>query len=192
MDLLKKLEIIAALFSLICVYLAAKNHILNWPVAIIASLLYAFVFFQNRFYSESLLQIVFMLFQLYGWWFWSPFNPNKKESHIKHIPKKYVLPTIWVFLIVYFIWLQGYLKFFTNAQQPYLDTFLSILSITALWMQANRWIAHWYLWIVADILYVPMFFFGGNQITALLYLVFIGLAIHGLLSWAQKLKTPLQ
>ena len=49
-------EISAAVLSLWCVWLAAKNNILNWPVAMAASVIYAYVFYQNRFFSETYLQ----------------------------------------------------------------------------------------------------------------------------------------
>jgi nicotinamide mononucleotide transporter len=55
-------------------------------------------------------------------------------------------------------------------------------------MQAKRWYESWFLWIIADIIYVPMFFLGDQPITAALYLVFIFLAIFGLLEWKKAIK----
>jgi nicotinamide mononucleotide transporter len=53
-------------------------------------------------------------------------------------------------------------------------------------MQAKRWIEHWYLWILADIIYVPMFYLGDQIITAGLYFIFIGLAYFGLKQWKKE------
>ncbi len=180
------LEAIAALLSLWCVYLAAKNHILNWPIAMLASILYFFVFYQNRFFSESYLQVIFFLFQAYGWWFWSSLNKSKSEKKIENIPPKTALKTTLVFFIAYGIWVFIYLRINPNAQMPYLDTFLTVLSVTGLWMQAHRWIENWFLWILADICYAPMFYWGKSYITAALYGVFIALAIKGYLMWRKE------
>jgi nicotinamide mononucleotide transporter len=181
-------EISAAILSLWCVWLAAKNNILNWPIAMLASVIYAYVFYQNRFFSETYLQGIFFLFQIFGWWYWSSLNPQKTEKTIHNLPKSHILPLTGVFLLAYFVWLKIYLSYHPNAQQPYLDTFLTVLSVTALWMQARRWIENWYLWILADLFYVPMFFWGKQYITAALYGVFIILATKGYFMWRREMK----
>ena len=181
-------ETIAAILSLWCVWLAAKNNVMNWPVAMLASVIYAYVFYQNRFYSETYLQIVFFAFQSYGWWFWSNFNSNKSEKTIQHMPSRFRIIIPIVFLVVFTIWLNVYLYFYPNAQQPYVDAFLTVLSITALWMQARRWLENWYLWILADLFYVPMFLIGNQYITSALYALFVVLATKGLLMWRQEMN----
>lgn len=188
LELLTIVEGIASLLSLLCVILAAKNKISNWPLAILASLVYSYVFYQNRFFSEAYLQIVFIGFQLYGWWFWSSSNPNKKEKNIAGIPLRSAVVIFVVFLICYWAWFQLYQELNPDARQPLLDTFLTVLSITALFMQARRWIENWFLWILADILYVPMFVKGEQYITAALYFVFIGIAAKGYLMWRDEMK----
>jgi len=181
-------ETIAAILSLWCVWLAAKNNVMNWPVAMVASVIYAYVFYQNRFYSETYLQIVFFAFQSYGWWFWSNFNSNKSEKTIQHMPSRFRIIIPIVFLVVFTIWLNVYLYFYPNAQQPYIDAFLTVLSITALWMQARRWLENWYLWILADLFYVPMFLIGNQYVTSALYALFVVLATKGLLMWRQEMN----
>ena len=76
------LEIIAATLTVWCVLLAATNKILNWPISMIASIFYFVIFFENHFFSDAYLQIAFLIFQTYGWWYWSSFNPSKKEKEI--------------------------------------------------------------------------------------------------------------
>lgn len=184
------IEVLAALLSLWCVWLAAKNHILNWPISMVASVLYFGIFFQNRFYSESYLQVIFLIFQGYGWWFWSTLNPNKQEKAITKLPQNRILRLAFIFVVLYAVWLYVYTRINPDARFPELDALLTTVSVTALWMQARRYIESWFLWIIADIGYVPMFYFGGNHITALLYTIFIALAIKGYLLWLQEMKKP--
>jgi nicotinamide mononucleotide transporter len=185
-DSLKVLEWVAAALSLWCVWLAAKNKILNWPISMLASIVYAYVFYSNRFYSESYLQAAFFAFQSYGWWYWSNLNPQKSNQKINHISFKSALCLGLFFLLGYLLWYSTYTHFFKDARFPLVDVFLTVLSITALYMQAKRWIEHWYLWILADIIYVPMFYLGDQKITAGLYFVFIGLAYFGLQQWKKE------
>jgi nicotinamide mononucleotide transporter len=186
------IEGIASLLSLACVILAAQNKIANWPVAILASLIYAYVFYQNRFFSETYLQFIFIVFQMYGWWFWSNLNPQKTEQRIEFTPKKYRLLLLLGFIVFYLTWYLIYTWINPDARLPLLDCFLTTLSITALFMQAKRWIENWYLWILADILYVPMFIMGDQYITAALYFIFIGLATKGYFMWKSEMKKGLK
>ncbi|MDA8629063.1 nicotinamide riboside transporter PnuC [Bacteroidia bacterium] len=182
------IEGIASLLSLACVILAAQNKIANWPVAILASLVYAYVFHQNRFFSETYLQFIFIGFQSYGWWFWSKFNPQKTEQNIKYTPTNHKPLILLGFITFYLTWYFIYLRINPDARLPLLDCFLTAVSVTALFMQAKKWIENWYLWILADILYVPMFIVGDQYITASLYFIFIGLATKGYFMWKSEMK----
>jgi nicotinamide mononucleotide transporter len=183
---LKILEWVAAFLSLWCVWLAAKNRIINWPVSMLASILYANVFYNNRFYSESFLQAIFFAFQSFGWWYWSSLNPKKTSQLIRKTPTKTAKYLLYCFFLGYLLWYTIYTYLFKDARFPLIDVFLTVLSITALYMQAKRWIEHWYLWIIADIIYVPMFYLGDQKITSGLYLIFIGLAFYGLKQWKKE------
>jgi len=182
------LEITAAILSLWCVWLAAKNKVLNWPISMVASVLYGWVFYQNRFYSESYLQMAFFAFQSYGWWYWTIPTLKRKEKPIQKTPQRFILWIILLFFVGYFIWFNVYTHFYKDARYPIIDVFLTVLSLTALFMQARRWYESWFLWILADLIYVPMFYLGDQPITALLYLIFIFLAIFGLLEWQKAIK----
>ncbi len=201
----KSIESVAAIFSLWCVYLAGKNNILNWPISMIASVLYFGVFFENRFYSDAYLQIVFLLFQALGWYSWSKQmnvqkmapqvslvnNKNATEitTQIKPIRSLSRSETFRYSLIFLFLWgcyYVSYLYLFDNPRAPLIDTFLTSISLLALYLQAKRIINHWYLWIFADILYVPLYFWGNQYITSALYAIFIGLAFWGLKSWQKE------
>jgi nicotinamide mononucleotide transporter len=64
-----------------------------------------------------------------------------------------------------------------------LDSGLTTLSLVAQWMMTRKIVENWALWILADVVYVPMYLFKGLFITAGLYVVFLVLAIMGLVSW---------
>ncbi len=153
-----------------------------------ASVLYGWVFYQNRFYSESFLQTAFFIFQSYGWWYWSMPQTDKKEIPIQKTPYSSIIWLALTFVIGYIVWYNIYTNIYLDARYPLIDVFLTILSLTALFMQAKRWYESWFLWILADVIYVPMFFLGDQPITAVLYLVFIFLAIFGLLEWKKEIK----
>jgi nicotinamide mononucleotide transporter len=45
---------------------------------------------------------------------------------------------------------------------------------------------NWLLWIVADIVYVPMYIYKALYVTAGLYAVFLVLAIMGFVQWRRS------
>jgi nicotinamide mononucleotide transporter len=70
---------------------------------------------------------------------------------------------------------------------PYLDSGLTTLSLVAQWMMTRKILENWVLWIIADIVYVPMYISKGLYVTAGLYAVFLVLAIMGLVQWRRSL-----
>ncbi len=177
------LEIIAALLTIWCVLLAAKNKILNWPVSMIASVFYFVIFFENRFFSDAYLQIAFLLFQSYGWWYWSNLNPSKKEKEISNIQRLQGFKLFIASSLLYIIWLFIYKKINPTARIPEIDALTTIMSLTALYMQVKHWIENWIVWIIVDLIYIPMYIYGKQYITAILYLLLIAIAVKGYFDW---------
>ena len=68
----------------------------------------------------------------------------------------------------------------------YLDAMLLFLSLGALYMQAKKWIQNWILWIVVDLIYVPVYWLNHNYITAILYLIYIPIAVKGYQMWREE------
>lgn len=183
------LEIIGAFLTLWCVYLAAINNIINWPVSMLASVVYFFIFYMNRFFSDAYLQIIFLLFQTYGWWFWSKYNRFKTVKSISNISKRQLLLLVLIATISYLIWYSIYTKINLTARYPSIDSLCTIISLTALYMQAKHWIENWIVWIIVDLIYVPLYILGNQKITAILYLFLIFLAFKGYTDWKKMAKT---
>jgi nicotinamide mononucleotide transporter len=181
------LESIGAVLTVCCVYLAAKNKIINWPISILASIVYFFVFYQNHFFSDAYLQMVFLIFQLYGWWFWSNLNPSKQLQKISQINRKSIFILALISVLLYAIWLHFYKKINPTARIPEIDALTTIISLTALYMQAKRWIENWIIWVIVDIIYVPMYIYGHQNITACLYGFLAIMAIYGLKQWKKQM-----
>lgn len=188
------LEVISALLALLCVWLAAIHHVLNWPVAMASSLGYIIVFFNTQLYSEAFLNVFFLGFQSFGWWTWK----NQLDTKPSSVNGIIFFKLLFLMMLIYYPWVEFIIHglpqlpigLFGNSHSalpppkfPYLDAALMMLSILALIMQSKRWIEHWYVWILVDLFYVPMYWMSGNTITALLYGIYIGLAVYGIRQW---------
>ena len=62
------------------------------------------------------------------------------------------------------------------------------MSLTAQLMLNRKWIGNWWVWIAVDVLYVGLYAYKGLYLTALLYLLFIGLCVRGLVEWRAAMR----
>jgi nicotinamide mononucleotide transporter len=193
------IELFSAILALGCVWLAAINNVANWPIAMLSSLGYILVFYRSQLYSDAFLNIIFLVFQCYGWFMWS--NTNQRSPG--NMDKRTVTLLMLLFGLIYWPWVVFITQYLPSLPQwingesagklpppqyPWMDAALMLISVLALIMQSKRWIEHWYLWIFVDLFYVPIYYLSGNKITAALYLLYIGLAIFGYLQWLKIRK----
>lgn len=70
----------------------------------------------------------------------------------------------------------------------YTDMLTTALFLMAMWLMARRKIEHWLLWIVADAISVPLYFYKGLTFTALQYVVFTFIAIWAYYEWQRRYR----
>jgi nicotinamide mononucleotide transporter len=68
----------------------------------------------------------------------------------------------------------------------YIDAITTSIFFAGMWLMAKRKIENWILWIIGDIMVIPMFFHKNLEITALQYMIFLILAIKGYQSWQKE------
>jgi nicotinamide mononucleotide transporter len=176
----------------------AKNKIMNWPVGILGTVLFMFLFFQINLYADFFEQIYFLLTGFWGWWVWS--KGNKKESSgEKLVEKLSVFSRFWwltatvvgTIVLGYFTAnLNVYLpQFFAEpASFPYLDAFTTVLSFVATIFLVRKQLDAWYLWIMVDIIGIGLYWVKEVRLISILYFVFLILATKGLISWSKIYK----
>ncbi|MBD9462621.1 MULTISPECIES: nicotinamide riboside transporter PnuC [unclassified Pseudomonas] len=176
------LEIVAVFFNIAGVWLTAQRVRWCWPVSVIAVLLYAWIFFDVKLYSDMLLQLVFAVLQGYGWWRWSTGRVEAGKVRVERLPPN----EAWRHLLagaVGAVALGAVMHHFTDAALPWLDSLLTAFSLVASLWAARKYMASWWLWMVLDAAYVGLFLYKDLQLTAALYAGFVLLAAYGLRAW---------
>ena len=139
------IEILAVVFSFLCVYLSTVKNALAWPVGIIGVLFYMVVFYENNLYADFGLQFVFIIQCIYGWVNWVR-NKDEEVDEVKveYLSKKerirYLFYIVGTYVIVSFT-----LSEYTNSSVPYIDSFVATLSLYANWLLAQRKVENWTL-----------------------------------------------
>jgi nicotinamide mononucleotide transporter len=180
-----KIEIIAAAFGIVSVYLSTRENIWSWPTAIVNVGMYILVFFNARLYADMGLQVVYLLLSIYGWYEWLYGGANRTELHVTRASPQFLIVG-GILTAAGSLALGTALSRTTDAAIPYLDSALTVTSLFAQFMMTRKLLENWMIWIVLDVVYVPMFISRKLYPTAVLYAVFLVLAIMGLVQWRRS------
>lgn len=175
-------EIAAVAATIACVWLTTRAHILCWPVGIVGCVLYLYVFYHARLYSDVLLQVYFLATSVYGWYQWQYGGENATERAVSCLAPPEMAG--WgAAVIVGALALGFYMKRRTRAALPYWDAATTALSIVAQYLLTLKVVESWVLWIIADIIDTGLYLRRRLYATAVLYAVLLVLAIRGLIEW---------
>jgi nicotinamide mononucleotide transporter len=75
------------------------------------------------------------------------------------------------------------------ASYPYIDTFIAVSSVLAVILLARRIFETWVLWILVDITSIGLYYVKGVKLIAVEYVIFLALAVLGILSWYRLWKS---
>lgn len=186
------IEFLGTVFGLIYIFFSIKQNILLWPVGIITSALYIYVFFYSKFYADMSLQVYYLIISFYGWYSWlHGKNKNSETNQIQIINTTKKLGFILIVITFgLFIFIAFILKNYTDSPLPYWDSFTTSASIVATWMLTKKYIDQWLIWIIVDAVSLCLYIYKGLYSTSFLFLVYTILAIIGYFEWKKEIKKP--
>ncbi len=190
----------AFLFSIIYVILAAAENIWCWFFGIISVILMFLVCIDPdvRYYSDAVLQVIYFVMSIYGWWKWrqhrnnvegeildAPLKDNAGQLSIIRWPAQNHLIAIAVGTVLAFImgWFWGWM----GANLPYIDAFTTAFSVIATIMVAQKVLENWLYWIVIDVVYIFMYGHRGVYLFSILFFLYTVIAVVGYLKWKRQL-----
>lgn len=184
------LELISFLLAIVNVLLNIRQVHWAWLFAIVSSALYGIVFFDAKLYGDMGLQLVFIVVSAWGWllW-WRDAQQVRARSLQTGVQSSAISRTGYVISVL--AWLLGFallawfLNSYTDTDVPYADGFLTAGSLLGQVLLSRKKIENWLVWIVVDVLYVGLYVHKNLMLTAILYAVFVALAIAGWRVWSR-------
>jgi nicotinamide mononucleotide transporter len=210
------LEIFGAVTGILYVFLEIRQNMWLWPVGIVTSAVYIWVFFHGKLYADMSLQIYYLAVSALGWYWWlraggvpdrmapsTDKHPLKGAGGVSLQSNEQIDPVSSglvvhrlnmtsgillsvVFIVLYFS-IWYVLQRFTDSPVPAFDSFITSLSIVATWMLARKIFEHWYLWIIVNSSAAILFFTRGLYPTVILYIVYCIMSFAGLYEWRKSL-----
>ena len=178
-------EIMGFILGVVTVWLVARNNVWTYPVGIIQAGFFFVLFIETKLYTDAYLQVFFIVVQFIGWYAWLRGGKNRTELVVRDAPY-WVWPVI-VVLGALFIYLMVPVLREAHGAYPGWDSTTTALSVAAQMLMTFRYVQQWYLWILADVIYIPLYFSKDLYFTSVLYVIFLGISIYGLITW-RKLR----
>ncbi|MCG8340083.1 MAG: nicotinamide riboside transporter PnuC, partial [Cytophagales bacterium] len=179
------LELISASMSLTAVFLKTRQKVLTWPVGLIGIITGFFVYYEAKLYAKCLLNIIYCLLAIYGWYQWLYGGKNKT-------PLKVSKTNFQTFVVILTIGLLSTLSLghilatYTDAELVYGDAFHTSFSPLAAWMTARKKLESWILWIDLDIFYLGVCYYKGLCFFSISHGIYLILAGYGYIRWRKS------
>ena len=207
------IEIFGAVTGIIFVFLEIRQNIWLWPVGLVTSAVYIWVFFTSKFYADMSLQGYYLVISCLGWYWWTRGKKRRlrskatkfreaeggdveklrieetetKELQVTRLKLSTGIMLALVFFLLYII-MWFVLTKLTDSPVPVRDSFITSLSIIATWILARKIYEHWFLWIVVNFVSAVFFLTRGLYPTVILYTVYGIMSFVGLVAWKKTIK----
>ncbi|WP_339915983.1 nicotinamide riboside transporter PnuC [Yeosuana marina] len=187
------LEAIAFVFGIMSVWYAKKENILVYPTGLICTIITVYLLYISQYFGDMMMNFYYSVMSIYGWWNWSRKKGDKFVVPISRTTTKEKLIGVLLFILTMIVTYFVYKGFDYTLQIPnYIDIVTSGIFFTAMWYMAVKKLENWTLWIIADLITIPLYAYRGLGMLSLQYLIFTILAIQGYIAWKKILNNNRQ
>jgi nicotinamide mononucleotide transporter len=182
------LESMAFVTGVLSVWFAKKENILVFPTGIISTIITVYLLYQAQYYGDMTMNFYYTIMSFYGWYCWLA-KKNQPDLIVSKTTDKEKIIGFGLFFLTMIITFLVYCFFDYDLKIPnYIDIFTSGIFFTAMWFMAIKKIENWILWIVGDLIAVPLFAYRGLGMLSLQYIIFTIVAIFAFIQWKKILN----
>lgn len=187
------LEATAFVFGIMSVWYAKKENILVYPTGLICTIITVYLLYISQYFGDMMMNFYYSVMSIYGWWNWSRKKGDKFVVPISRTTTKEKLIGVLLFILTMIVTYFVYKGFDYKLQIPnYIDIVTSGIFFTAMWYMAVKKLENWTLWIIADLVTIPLYAYRGLGMLSFQYLIFTILAIQGYIAWKKILNSNRQ
>ena len=186
------LEFIGLVSGLLCVWLLIKENIWTFPIGLVYAVVSVIVMARSNLYADTLLNVYYVVMNGYGWYYWSYSGARSSDDNliVTNVPLR-IGVGLTALVVVGTFAMGWFLDTRTDADLAYWDSLTTVMSFAAMWMTARKYIENWIVWLVVDVVATVMYVVKGLDFYAILYGVYLGMAVWGFLAWRRSLLQAL-
>ena len=184
------LEFLAFWFGIISVVFAKKQNILVYPTGIICTIITMYLMYKVSLLGHILVNLLYTIISFFGWWNWSRKENNDLVVKVSKFTSNDLSKSLLIFFFIVFIAYFAHDFFATNfeGQIKELDILTSGIFVTAMWLMANKKLENWILWIIGNVITIPLYLSSDKIILSIQYVIFTILAIQAYIEWKKSLS----
>ena len=184
------LEFLAFWFGIISVVFAKKQNILVYPTGIICTIITMYLMYKVSLLGHILVNLLYTIISFFGWWNWSRRENNDLVVKVSKFTSKDLSKSLLIFFFIVFVAYVAHDFFATNfeGQIKELDILTSGIFVTAMWLMANKKLENWILWIIGNVITIPLYLSSDKIILSIQYIIFTILAIQAYIEWKKSLS----
>jgi nicotinamide mononucleotide transporter len=173
-------ELAGFVTGIACVALAVAQRIETFPVGIANNAFFIALFADASLYADMALQVVYIALGVMGWLAWARLKGSDPLSVRRS--DLALLTGTGVAVIAVTLVLVPVLRE-AHGAAPGWDALTTSMSLGAQLLLNLKRLETWYVWIAVDVIYVPLYFSRDLNLTAVVYIVFLGLCLQGWRQW---------
>jgi nicotinamide mononucleotide transporter len=178
-------EWFAVLMGVIYIVLIVRRNRWGWVAGGISSLILAVLAARARLPMQSVLQFSYVAAAVYGWWSWAP-GAQLQRIAVWHRSGHITAGVVCLLLsfgLAQLLAHEGY------SAWPFLDSLVTCVGLFATWLVARVYLENWLYWIVIDAVSIYLFVVQGLAVTALLFAIYLVIAVLGFRSWLSTYRS---
>ena len=188
-------EAVAVIFAIAYLLLAIRENILCWLFAFISTAIYTILFWDVSLLMESALNVYYMAMAVYGWYQWT--RGGRKGGNgsqalaIQSMSRRQ--HSLVIVSTAVLVCVSGYLlSEHSSAVWPYVDSFTTWASVITTYLVTRKYLQNWLYWIVIDLVSIPLYIDRGLNLTALLFVAYVIIAVVGYFKWREHMRLDRQ
>ena len=184
------LEFLAFWFGIISVVFAKKQNILVYPTGIICTIITMYLMYKVSLLGHILVNLLYTIISFFGWWNWSRRENNDLVVKVSKFTSNDLSKSLLIFFFIVFVAYFAHDFFATNfeGQIKELDILTSGIFVTAMWLMANKKLENWILWIIGNVITIPLYLSSDKIILSIQYVIFTILAVQAYIEWNKSLS----
>ena len=189
-------ELVGQISALLVVLLAARRTIWTWPVQILATVMLFAVYISASLGGLALRQVAILLISVYGWWAWRRHKRTVFGMAVRTATAKERMLLLAVMVLgtaafgTLLLWLNS--LGLQASWNPYPDAWIFVGTLIAFAAQAVGLVEFWLVWLLVDMVGVPLQWSSGLHFSAAVYVVFAGLVVYGFVGWRRTARRTME